>query len=69
MALLLVGMDPSSSPDLQREIMLAVDLLCQSVAPNADVSAEIVSSDASFVTYPDSSTGNYHLQQTHQVCF
>ncbi|KAJ7924900.1 hypothetical protein B0H13DRAFT_1976627 [Mycena leptocephala] len=41
MALLLVGMDPSSSPDLQREIMLAVDLLCQSVAPNADVSAEI----------------------------
>ncbi|KAJ7045604.1 hypothetical protein C8F04DRAFT_1065455 [Mycena alexandri] len=40
MALFLVGMDPSSSPDLQREIMLAVDLLCKSVAPNADLSAE-----------------------------
>ncbi|KAJ7680414.1 hypothetical protein DFH06DRAFT_416511 [Mycena polygramma] len=41
MALLFVAMDPSSSPDLQKEIMVAVDLLCQSVAPNADVSAEI----------------------------
>ncbi|KAJ7188145.1 hypothetical protein C8R46DRAFT_1341018 [Mycena filopes] len=40
-ALLLVAMDSSSSPDLQREIMLAVDLLCKSVAPNVDLSAEI----------------------------
>ncbi|KAF8210364.1 hypothetical protein K438DRAFT_2011771 [Mycena galopus ATCC 62051] len=41
MALLLVGMDPASSPELQREIMLAVDLLCQSLAPYSHVSAEI----------------------------
>ncbi|KAJ7783268.1 hypothetical protein B0H16DRAFT_486848 [Mycena metata] len=40
MALFVVGMDPSSSPDHQREIMVAVDLLCKSVAPNADISAE-----------------------------
>ncbi|KAJ6499214.1 hypothetical protein C8R45DRAFT_108118 [Mycena sanguinolenta] len=41
MALLLVGMDPSSSSDLQREIMLAVDLICQSLAPYSHLSAEI----------------------------
>ncbi|KAJ6593986.1 hypothetical protein B0H19DRAFT_1246705 [Mycena capillaripes] len=41
MALLFVAMDPSSSSDLQREIMVAVDLLCQSVGSNGDISAEI----------------------------
>ncbi|KAF7376222.1 VWFA domain-containing protein [Mycena sanguinolenta] len=41
MALLLVGMDPSSSSDLQREIMLAVDLICQSLAPYSHLSAQI----------------------------
>ncbi|KAJ7703109.1 hypothetical protein B0H17DRAFT_1127442 [Mycena rosella] len=41
MALLLVGMDPSSSAELQREIMIAVDVLCQSVAPTTDISTEI----------------------------
>ncbi|KAJ6587010.1 hypothetical protein DFH09DRAFT_242193 [Mycena vulgaris] len=41
LALLLVGMDPSSSADLQREIMTAVDLLCKSLAPPTVISAEI----------------------------
>ncbi|KAJ7217972.1 hypothetical protein GGX14DRAFT_598937 [Mycena pura] len=41
MALLLVGMDSSSPPDLQREIMVAVDLLCRSLARYTDVSAGI----------------------------
>ncbi|KAJ7287443.1 hypothetical protein C8J57DRAFT_1495884 [Mycena rebaudengoi] len=40
-ALILVGIDPSSSPDLQRDIMIAVDLLCQSLAPNTDVSVDL----------------------------
>ncbi|KAJ7497381.1 hypothetical protein FB451DRAFT_1211251 [Mycena latifolia] len=44
MALVLVGMDPSSSADLQREIMVAVDLLSQSLAPATDISTEIESS-------------------------
>ncbi|KAJ7446146.1 hypothetical protein B0H11DRAFT_2337325 [Mycena galericulata] len=41
MAVLLVGMDPSSSPDLQRDIILTVDLLCQSIAPGTDISTDI----------------------------
>ena len=43
MALLLVGMDSSSPPDLIREIVVAVDLLCRSLARYTDVSAGIVS--------------------------
>jgi hypothetical protein len=31
MALLLIAMDPSSSPDLKRDIMMAVDTICQSI--------------------------------------
>ncbi|KAJ7178458.1 hypothetical protein C8R43DRAFT_460335 [Mycena crocata] len=41
MALLLIAVDPSASVDLQREIMVAVNLQCQSVAPNTDISAVI----------------------------
>jgi hypothetical protein len=41
--LLLIAIDPSSSVDLQRDIMLAVDAVCQSLAQGTDISAEIVS--------------------------
>ncbi|KAJ7084483.1 hypothetical protein B0H15DRAFT_399988 [Mycena belliarum] len=40
MALIFVGMDPATSTDLRREIMIAVDLLCQSFEPPTDISAE-----------------------------
>ncbi|KAJ6625558.1 hypothetical protein B0H10DRAFT_2211860 [Mycena sp. CBHHK59/15] len=40
MASLLVGIDPSCSPDLQREFMVAVDLLCQSLAPSIGIIAD-----------------------------
>ncbi|KAJ7770139.1 hypothetical protein DFH07DRAFT_768691 [Mycena maculata] len=39
LALLVVAMDPSSSPDLQRDIILTVDLLCKSLAPGTEISA------------------------------
>ncbi|KAK7057112.1 VWFA domain-containing protein [Favolaschia claudopus] len=41
MALLMIGMDPSTSSNLQREIMVAVDLLCRSIAPFSHLCAEI----------------------------
>lgn len=44
MAMLLVSNAPSSSAELQREVMLAVDEVCQSIASGADISAPLVSS-------------------------
>lgn len=42
MAMILIANEPSSSFDLQREVMVAVDEICRSVASGADISAKLV---------------------------
>lgn len=42
-AMLLIANEPSSSVELRREIMLAVDEVCQSIASGADISAPLES--------------------------
>jgi len=44
MVLLLIAIDPSTSSDLKSDVTIAVDAVCRSLAPGADVCAEVVSS-------------------------
>jgi hypothetical protein len=43
MALLFISMDPSSSADLKRDIMVAVDTICKFIKGDADVASTTVS--------------------------
>ncbi|KAG5639407.1 hypothetical protein H0H81_002939 [Sphagnurus paluster] len=43
MALILVANDPTSSPELQSDIMIAIDRVCQSIGPAGDISAALES--------------------------
>jgi hypothetical protein len=50
-ALLLVATDPSTSLPLQRDIATAINQICNSIGPEAEVFSEIVSYKTHYLEY------------------